>query len=129
MTDVLGNSISTDLRKKYLDASKVEADISSRLGPDHVQAVRLRREMNEYKRLMFEELNRIAQSYRSDLDVATAREKSLRDSLAQATAVSASASENQVHCESFSALRKATKISTSYSFSAIRKPFSSRHFL
>lgn len=108
VTDVLGNSISTDLRKKYLDASKVEADISSRLGPDHVQAVRLRREMNEYKRLMFEELNRIAQSYRSDLDVATAREKSLRDSLAQATAVSASASENQVQ------LRELQRTSESY---------------
>lgn len=96
VTDVLGSSISNDLRKKYLDASKLEADISSRLGSEHIQAVRLRREMGEYKRLMFEEVNRIAQSYRSDLEVAQAREKSLLDSLTQANAVSASANVNQV---------------------------------
>ncbi len=96
VTDVLDSSISNDLRKKYLEASKIEADISARLGPDHVQAVRLRSEMAEYQRLMFEELNRIAESYQSELQVALSREKSLQDSVAQATGVSANAGETQV---------------------------------
>lgn len=52
VTDVLDSSISNDLRKKYLEASKLETEIEARLGPDHVQAVRLRAEMEEYKRLM-----------------------------------------------------------------------------
>src|SRR5690606_6902414 len=58
--------------------------------------IRLRGEMREYQRLMFEELGRIAQSYRSNVDVAKSREKSLNDSVAQATGISASANETQV---------------------------------
>ncbi len=96
VTDVLDSSISNELRQKYLEASKREAEISSRLGSNHIQAVRLRSEMGEYQRLMFEEVNRIAESYKSDLDVAQAREKSLMDSVAQATGISASANETQV---------------------------------
>jgi succinoglycan biosynthesis transport protein ExoP len=96
VTDVLGSSVSNDLRQKYLDASKREAQIAARLGPDHAQAVRLRSEMAEYQRLMFEELNRIAESYKSDLDVAQAREKELTESVAQATGVSATSNETQV---------------------------------
>lgn len=96
VTDVLGSSVSNDLRQKYLDASKREAQIAARLGPDHAQAVRLRSEMAEYQRLMFEELNRIAESYKSDLDVAKAREKELTESVAQATGVSATSNETQV---------------------------------
>ena len=96
VTDVLDNSISNDLRKKYLEASKLEAEISARLGPDHIQAVRLRSEMAEYQRLMFEELNRIAESYQSELQVAQTREKSLQDSVTQASSVTAAAGETQV---------------------------------
>lgn len=96
VTDVLDNSISNDLRKKYLEASKLEAEISARLGPDHVAAVRLRSEMAEYQRLMFEELNRIAESYQSELQVAESREKSLKDSVSQASGVTAAAGETQV---------------------------------
>nr|WP_274533660.1 polysaccharide biosynthesis tyrosine autokinase [Rhizobium sp. Leaf341] len=96
VTDVLDSSVSTELRKKYLDSAKLEGEISKKLGPNHVQAVRLRAEMAEYKRLMFEEVNRIAESYRSEVDVAAAREKSLQDSVSKATNISATANETQV---------------------------------
>ncbi len=96
VTDVLDSSISNDLRKKYLEASKTEAEISARLGPDHIQAVRLRGQMAEYERLMFEELGRISESYKSDYDVALSKEKSLSDSVVQASKVSAAAGETQV---------------------------------
>ncbi|WFR97737.1 polysaccharide biosynthesis tyrosine autokinase [Rhizobium tumorigenes] len=96
VTDVLGSSVSNDLRQKYLAASKTEADISSRLGANHVQAVRLRSEMAEYQRQMFEELGRIAESYNSELQVAKAKEDALRTNVAQASGVSAVAGETQV---------------------------------
>ncbi len=96
VTDVLDSSVSNKLREKYLDASKREAEIADRLGPNHTQAVRLRGEMREYQRLMFEELGRIAESYQSNLDVAKSRERSLTESVAQATGISASANETQV---------------------------------
>ncbi|WP_049734344.1 AAA family ATPase [Rhizobium ecuadorense] len=96
VTDVLDSSISNDLRMKYLEASKTEAEISARLGPNHTQAVRLRGQMAEYERLMFEELGRISESYKSDYDVALSKEKSLFDSVGQASKVSAAAGETQV---------------------------------
>ncbi|MBO3762228.1 polysaccharide biosynthesis tyrosine autokinase [Ciceribacter sp. L1K22] len=96
VNDVLDSSISNELRRKYLDASKLEADISRRLGPNHVQAVRLRSEMKEFERLMFEELGRIAESYQSDMNVAEAREKALQESVDAAQGVTALAGETQV---------------------------------
>jgi len=96
VTDVLDSSISNDLRKKYLEASKFESELEARVGADHIQAVRLRGEMAEYKRLMFEELNRIAESYQSELEVAQTRERSLADSVAHATGISSAANETQV---------------------------------
>lgn len=96
VTDVLDSSISNDLRGKFLAASKLEADIADRLGPNHIRAVRLRAEMKEYQRLMFEELGRIAESYRSEYDVAQAREKSLVESVSKAQGASAMAGETQV---------------------------------
>lgn len=96
VTDILDSSVANDLRKKYLEASKLEAEIAARLGANHVQAIRLRGEMSEYRRLMFEEVSRVAQSYKSDLEVAEARHRALLDSVAKATGVSATASETQV---------------------------------
>lgn len=96
VSDVLESPISNELRRKYLDAAKLETQITSRLGTDHAQAIRLRNEMAEYKRLMFQELGRIAESYRSELDVAIAREKNLSDSVAEASGVTALANDAQV---------------------------------
>ncbi|WCJ65443.1 MULTISPECIES: polysaccharide biosynthesis tyrosine autokinase [Agrobacterium] len=96
VTDILDSSVANDLRKKYLESSKIEAEITRRLGSNHIQAVRLRNEMQEYRRLMFQEISRIAQSYKSDLEVSEAKERSLAESVAKATDVSNSASETQV---------------------------------
>ena len=96
VTDVLSSTVITDLQQKFLEASRKEADISSRLGANHVQAIRLRREKSEYKRLMFEELSRIAQTYNSSYQVALGRQKSLEDQVAQAKGISASANDSQV---------------------------------
>jgi len=96
VSESLDSVVINDLRSKYLEASRKQADISHRLGENHVQAVRLRSEMSEYQRLMFEELQRIAESYRSTLVVAQGREKSLESQVAQATGVSATANDAQV---------------------------------
>lgn len=96
VADVLDSSTITDLRKKYLAASKLQTEIAARLGPDHERAARLRAEMAEYERLMFGELQRIAESYKSELDVAKARERSLADSVATSTGIAAAAGETQV---------------------------------
>jgi succinoglycan biosynthesis transport protein ExoP len=108
VSDVLDSSVANDLRQKYLAAAKTAADLSSRLGSDHGQVTRLKSEMAEYERLMFDETSRIAESYQSELQVAKTRENTLRASLDKATSVSAAANETQVQ------LRDLERTSDSY---------------
>lgn len=96
VTDALDSSVINTLRGKFLEASKKEAELSARLGENHVQAVRLRTEMQEYRRLIFEELGRIADSYLNEYQVAKVREESLRESVAAATGISSTANETLV---------------------------------
>lgn len=96
VTDALDSSVISSLREKYLESSKREAEISRRLGQGHAQAVRLRQEMTEYDRLMFDELRRIAGSYQSELDVAQSRERQITLGVSNATDISVTAGETQV---------------------------------
>jgi succinoglycan biosynthesis transport protein ExoP len=96
VTDALDNAVISGLRKSYMDASKREAEIRQSLGAGHERAIRLRTEMEQYNRLMFEELGRISESYRSDLEMAQSREDALRSQVDAATGVSKLASTTQV---------------------------------
>lgn len=96
VADSLNSSVITELQMKFLDASRRQADIASRLGEKHFQAVRLKTEMQDYKRLMFEELARIAEAYNSNYKVDLAREQTLKAEVVKATNVSANANDSQV---------------------------------
>lgn len=96
VTESIESDVISELRAKFLDASRKQADIAGRLGANHVQAVRLRSTMAEYKRLMFEELSRIAQSYRSTNQVARTRLTSLEQQVSAAMGISATANTAQV---------------------------------
>ena len=91
VSEALNNPVINKLRSSYLEASKREAEFSKQVGPNHIQTVRLRGELREYERLIFDELKRIAESYESDFQVAKAREQNLNESLSGAVGVSAGA--------------------------------------
>lgn len=91
VSEALENNVINRLRTSYLEASKRESELSKQIGVNHIQTVRLRAEMREYERLIFDELKRIAESYQSDLQVAKAREQNLADSVAGAAGISAGA--------------------------------------
>jgi polysaccharide biosynthesis transport protein len=92
----LDSPIVNDLRAKYLEASRVAAEIAEKAGPDHLQVKRLHNSMEEYRKLIFDELGRIAKSYAADYQAAKTREDSLRSIVNDATGVSADANETQV---------------------------------
>lgn len=96
VSESIASPVVNKLRDQFLEASREEADISSRLGKNHAQAVKKRREMGEFRRLMFEELARIAQSYKSTLAIAQARENNLTKQVETATNTSAIANDDQV---------------------------------
>jgi polysaccharide biosynthesis transport protein len=96
VTDSLGSNVITELRQKYLSTSKTEAELESKLGSAHLQVVNLRREMAEYQRQILEELGRIAQSYKSEGEVARAKEDSLRNSMSALVSLSAGTNQTMV---------------------------------
>ena len=93
VSEALAQPVFNDLRSKYLERAKRASDLAERLGENDAQVVQLRNEMRNYERLMFEELGWIAESYRSDLEIAMSRERSLEDSLTGALGTTAEANE------------------------------------
>jgi succinoglycan biosynthesis transport protein ExoP len=92
----LDSAIVNDLRSKYLEASRMASEIAEKAGPEHIQVKRLKNSMNEYRKLIFDELGRIAKSYSSEYQIAKSREDSLRSIVNDATGVSAEANETLV---------------------------------
>ena len=106
--DSLANPVVNDLRGKYLTASKSEAELESKVGPTHVQVIELKREMAEYNRLIYEELQRLAESYRSEAEVARGKEQSL------ASSMSSLVGQNNITNETLVQLRQLERESETY---------------
>jgi polysaccharide biosynthesis transport protein len=96
VTDTLKNDVITKLRSKYLDLSAQEADISRRYGVDHLAAVNLRNQMKEIENSIRNELQRIAESFKSEYEIATQRQDGLQKQLNDAVSQSQVTNEAQV---------------------------------
>ena len=96
VAESLNSQVLNTLQGEFLDASRREAELTSSVGADHLQSIRLRSQMAEYQRLMFEELNRIAETYRSNYEVAKSRQATLEQQMKDATDKSALANDDQV---------------------------------
>lgn len=97
VNDALDSVLINNLRSRYLEAAKRKSDLQRQLGPSHVQVKRLDQEMAEFRALIFEELGRIAESYRNEVEVARLREESLRQAVASATSETEVSNEVRVH--------------------------------
>ena len=81
VSDSLKNEVINRLRQRYLDDSERVAKFSAMMGPNHLAVVNLKNEMALLQASMVDELQRIAQTYKSDYEIAKAREDSTRASL------------------------------------------------
>jgi succinoglycan biosynthesis transport protein ExoP len=91
VNDALDSVLINNLRTQYLQATKRKSELETQLGPDHIQVRRLDAEILQFRRLIFEELSRIAESYRNEAEVAKLREDAIRSTVekeADATVVS-----------------------------------------
>lgn len=93
VAESLANPVVTNLRTQLTDAAAREAELSGTYGRDHIAAQRKRNEMTELRRLLFEELDRIAETYKSEMEIAETRLRSMEDNLDQL--VGANVSDNQ----------------------------------
>jgi succinoglycan biosynthesis transport protein ExoP len=81
-TDSLTSGVISSLRSRYLDLAAREHIFSERYGANHLAVVNLRTQMSELRRSMADELNRIAQSYKSDFEIAKSRVQGIETNLA-----------------------------------------------
>lgn len=86
VADSLSNGVISQLRTQYLEYDRRYQLYAARYGANHLAVINLQTQMTELRRSMAAELNRIAESYKSNFEIAKAAEESLEKSLAQQVA-------------------------------------------
>src|SRR4029077_11977340 len=88
VADSLNNSVVTKLRERYLEDANKAADWSARFGPNHLPTINLRNQMRGILSSIREELVRLGETYRSDLEIAKLSQEAAEKELAGAVAQS-----------------------------------------
>ncbi|MGY4606972.1 succinoglycan biosynthesis transport protein ExoP [Bradyrhizobium sp. USDA 4474] len=96
VNDSMANPVITKLRQTYLDYAAKASDWSNRYGPTHLAVVNLHNQMREIRHSIIDELRRTAEAYKSDLEIAKAREESSQKSLNDTISVSNDTSQAQI---------------------------------
>ena len=96
VADTLRDDVINKLRDQYLELARRESDWATKYGADHLAVVNLRTQMSEIQGSIRAELQRIAETYKSDLEVAAQRESSVKRQLNQAVSLSQVNNEAQV---------------------------------
>ncbi|MCJ8517465.1 polysaccharide biosynthesis tyrosine autokinase [Pseudorhizobium tarimense] len=106
------NSILQDLRKRYLAASERQQAIVQQFGADHQQAVALNAEKEDLAQQIYRELEQLTSSFRNEFEVASSREKSLRQSIEQVSGTNSEANVSMVQLAELE--QKAAALKTLY---------------
>jgi succinoglycan biosynthesis transport protein ExoP len=77
VTDALSSPVITKLRQQFLDDQNKESEWSARYGAGHQAARNLRAEMAALQRAIWDEISRIAESYKSELQITRSQEESI----------------------------------------------------
>ena len=96
VTDALSNPVITKLRQQFLDDQNKESEWSARYGADHTAARNLRAEMAALQRAIWDEISRIAESYKSELQIAKSQEESIDKRMIEVFQKSGSTRQSQV---------------------------------
>lgn len=102
VTDALNSEVIVKLRQQYLELAQREAIFSQRYGANHLATVNLRTQMEEIRHSITDQMRKIAESYKSDYEIARAREQSLKDSLANAVSQSQTSNQAQIQLRELS---------------------------
>jgi polysaccharide biosynthesis transport protein len=100
VTEAMSNPIIQKLRGQYLDLVNRESDWSVRYGKNHTSVVNLRRQIRDIRRNIRDELGRIEETFKSELEIATKRQDELEKAVT--SIVSKSTDTNQAAVALFS---------------------------
>ena len=87
-SEALSNPIINNLRQQYLENARREVEYSGRLGKDHLAVVNLRTQMRGIRASILDEVRRLAETSRSDFEVAKQRQEEIEKQLALAVSQS-----------------------------------------
>ncbi len=90
------NTALLELKSQYQSLIRRKATIEENFGAEHPQAVALGREIDGLGGRISEELRQLSEGYRSEYEVAQAREAAMRDSVDAASGQSAQANQAQI---------------------------------
>jgi succinoglycan biosynthesis transport protein ExoP len=96
VTDSLNNGVVNKLRERYLEDANKAADWSARFGPTHLPTINLRNQMKGILVSIREELVRLGETYKSDLEIAKLNQEAAEKELAGAIAQSQEANQVKV---------------------------------
>jgi succinoglycan biosynthesis transport protein ExoP len=96
VTDALSNPVITKLRQQFLDDQNKESEWSSRYGAEHQAARNLRAEMAALQRAIWDEISRIAESYKSELQITKSQEEAIDKRMMDVFQKSGDARQSQV---------------------------------
>lgn len=106
------NSILQDLRRRYTVAHEREQGVAQQFGADHPQAVALQVEKEDLARQIFGELEQLTGSFRNEFEVASSRERSLRESIDRLAGTNSQANVSMVQLAELE--QKAAALKTLY---------------
>ena len=87
-SEALSNPIINSLRQQYLEYGRRESEWSARFGRDHLAVVNLRTRMRGIRTSILDEVRRLAETSRSDFEVAKERQQEIEKQLALAVSQS-----------------------------------------
>jgi succinoglycan biosynthesis transport protein ExoP len=96
VSDALNSPIITKLRQQYLELVGRQSEWSVRYGANHQAVVQLRNQIRETRDSIFQELRRLAETYKSDYEIAKQHENKIEQDLSKVTQQSQLTNQAQV---------------------------------
>jgi polysaccharide biosynthesis transport protein len=105
-SEAMNNSIVSSLRAKYLDLTNRETDWAARYGAGHVSVQNIRNQIRDIRRSIADELGRIEETAKGELEIAQKGQRELEASLTSALSKTQDANQAQVTLFSLEAAAK-----------------------
>ncbi|MGK6311589.1 polysaccharide biosynthesis tyrosine autokinase [Neorhizobium sp. DT-125] len=106
------NTVIQDLRKRYIAINDREQGVVQQFGADHPQAIALKAEKNDVSQQIYRELRQLTGSFRNEFEVASSRERSLRESIERVAGRDSQANVSMVQLRELE--QRATALKTLY---------------
>lgn len=105
-SEAMNNPIVSSLRTKYLDLTNRETDWAARYGAGHVSVQNIRNQIRDIRRSIADELGRIEETAKGELEIAQKGQRELEASLSNALSKTQDANQAQVTLFSLEAAAK-----------------------